>query len=511
MSEKEPQISEQMQKGIAAAKAGDKATARTYFERVVAMDKYSEKAWFWLASVVESDEERRVCLGNVVHLNPNNERARRLLEKLESEAADATKGGDAPDGVRQIDRRTLMIGGAVGGVILLALLLVLLGGGGGGSPQPTATPAAGAGAPTPTATVNLYPTFTPSPTATVVITNTPVPVPSPAGIPGRLVFGSGPRFYNEAFLPILYASTDGSGRFTVGDADTQTRGRYPVFSRDGTWIIYELGLSDGTSRVVSVDLLGENRTFLTDGAVIEVTRQNAQGTPVVRDEEIRFGTENHPSLSPNGRQLAFSGFKAGTFVPQIWVITLDPETPRATQITDNEFLNTWPIWSPDGQRLIYVTDRRAQGGVDLHIARADGTGDANLTFDGYDLIERAPDWSPDTRRVVFEGTSAENRDKGDYDAYDSDIYIIDDVDGGAAPRLLYPPAAENEGDEEAGVLAETARDMLPRFSPDGRYIAFTSNRTGNWEVYILVVDTGELFQVTHSDREIDIIGDWGTG
>ncbi|MCZ7545676.1 MAG: hypothetical protein M5R40_20120 [Anaerolineae bacterium] len=80
MSEKEPQISEQMQKGIAAAKAGDKATARTYFERVVAMDKYSEKAWFWLASVVESDEERRVCLGNVVHLNPNNERARRLLE-----------------------------------------------------------------------------------------------------------------------------------------------------------------------------------------------------------------------------------------------------------------------------------------------------------------------------------------------------------------------------------------------------------------------------------------------
>ncbi|MCZ7545674.1 MAG: hypothetical protein M5R40_20110 [Anaerolineae bacterium] len=97
---------------------------------------------------------------------------------------------------------------------------------------------------------------------------------------------------------------------------------------------------------MSVDLLGENRTFLTNGAVIEVEGQNAQGTPVVRDEEIRFGTENHPSLSPNGMQLAFSGFRAGTFVPQIWVIMLDPETPRATQITDNEFLNTWPIWSP---------------------------------------------------------------------------------------------------------------------------------------------------------------------
>ncbi|MCZ7545675.1 MAG: hypothetical protein M5R40_20115 [Anaerolineae bacterium] len=81
--------------------------------------------------------------------------------------------------MRQIDRRTLMIGGAVGGVILLALLLVLLGGGGGGggggeSPPRTTTPAAGAGAPTPTATENLYPTFTPSPTATVVITNTPI-------------------------------------------------------------------------------------------------------------------------------------------------------------------------------------------------------------------------------------------------------------------------------------------------------------------------------------------------
>ena len=93
-------------------------------------------------------------------------------------------------------------------------------------------------------------------------------------------------------------------------------------------------------------------------------------------------------------------------------------------------------------------------------------------------------------------------------------YIIDDIEAGSPPRLLFPPPEENEGDPETDTRPEDARDMAPRFSPDGRHIAFTSNRSGNWEVYILNIESGDLYQVTidtFPDIQIDIVGDWSVG
>jgi Tol biopolymer transport system component len=497
----EQTILELMQKGIAAAKAGNKKTARDLFEEVIALDKNHEKAWFWLASVVDTDEQRRVCLGNVLFLNPENERAKRLLDRLEAEAAEGKGKKKGKEGFgRQIDRRLLIGGG--GGAVVLVLLLVLLSGGGGQPPGPqtTNTPTPTNTAVTSTATRTLIPTWTPSPEPTLNITDTPPPLPSPAGLSGRLAFGSGSHFFAERFLPVIYTNADGSNPVTVGDENTRTRGRYPVFPSDGQNLIYELGFSDGSSRLTMVDLFGENRVQITDGAVQDVIGED--GT--ITQQEIRFGAENHPAWSPNRSQVAFAGALPARITHQIYVVTMGGATPLITQVTDNEFDNTWPSWSPDGQRLIYVSDRRAQGGVDLRIGAIDGSSDVNLTFNGNDLIERAPDWSPDTRRVVFEGTAVENYEAGEYDAYDSDIYIIDDVSAEEPPRLLFPPAEKNDD-------TENARDMLPRFSPDGGHVAFTSNRSGKWEIYVLEIDTGELYQVTFSDREINIIGDWGVG
>src|SRR5690606_38117347 len=78
---------ELMREGIEAARAGDKATARDRFEQVTELDENNEKAWFWLASVVESDEEKRVCLNNVLVINPDNERAQQILDRLNREKA----------------------------------------------------------------------------------------------------------------------------------------------------------------------------------------------------------------------------------------------------------------------------------------------------------------------------------------------------------------------------------------------------------------------------------------
>lgn len=73
-----------LKQGIAAAKAGKVEQARALLMQVVEQDEENEYAWLWLSAVVESDEDRRICLENVLTLNPNNTAARKGMEKLNS-------------------------------------------------------------------------------------------------------------------------------------------------------------------------------------------------------------------------------------------------------------------------------------------------------------------------------------------------------------------------------------------------------------------------------------------
>jgi hypothetical protein len=97
--EPNPQVEELLRQGIEAARSGDKASARPLLEQVVEKDQYNEKGWFWLAAVVETVDEKRVCLGNVVVINPGNQRAQRLLEQLESKSAAGAAVPSSPTSV----------------------------------------------------------------------------------------------------------------------------------------------------------------------------------------------------------------------------------------------------------------------------------------------------------------------------------------------------------------------------------------------------------------------------
>jgi hypothetical protein len=68
--------------GIQAYRGGKKAEARTLLEKAVELDQYNEQAWMWLSAVVDSPEEQRTCLENVLFINPNNENARNGLKIL---------------------------------------------------------------------------------------------------------------------------------------------------------------------------------------------------------------------------------------------------------------------------------------------------------------------------------------------------------------------------------------------------------------------------------------------
>jgi hypothetical protein len=75
-------IDEMLKKGIAAVNTGQKTEARRLLMHVVEQDECNEVAWLWLSGAVDTNKERRVCLENVLAINPNNGMAKRGLESL---------------------------------------------------------------------------------------------------------------------------------------------------------------------------------------------------------------------------------------------------------------------------------------------------------------------------------------------------------------------------------------------------------------------------------------------
>ncbi len=82
-----PQVEQWLKEGVAAAKRGDKARARDLLVQVTEVDEYNEQAWLWLSGVVESDQEREICLENVLTINPDNSFAQQGLDLLRQQSS----------------------------------------------------------------------------------------------------------------------------------------------------------------------------------------------------------------------------------------------------------------------------------------------------------------------------------------------------------------------------------------------------------------------------------------
>jgi hypothetical protein len=79
--------------GVALAQAGQRAQAYHLLLDVVELDQRNEQAWLWLSTVTDDLNDRRICLENVLTINPNHMLAR---ERLAALAANGTQGGSAP-------------------------------------------------------------------------------------------------------------------------------------------------------------------------------------------------------------------------------------------------------------------------------------------------------------------------------------------------------------------------------------------------------------------------------
>lgn len=225
-----------LEEAIQAIRMGDREEGRQMLEEILEVDENNEEVWLWLSSVVDTDEDREICLENVLALNPDNIVAQKGLEALQSgsfnvnellgdvleeedefaeEVGEKTFLDDFMAAEGEVEDEDLVFPESTGlgqqksgginvrmiilGVLVLVLLLVLAGlgaayfiflGGGGDttpveSPPAQTTPAeapGGSGTEQATAT----PTPTPGPTDTPTATATSalqLPTPRPTNTP----------------------------------------------------------------------------------------------------------------------------------------------------------------------------------------------------------------------------------------------------------------------------------------------------------------------------------------
>jgi Tol biopolymer transport system component len=129
-----------------------------------------------------------------------------------------------------------------------------------------------------------------------------------------------------------------------------------------------------------------------------------------------------------------------------------------------------PQFSPDGRRFAWTSGRAGEG-TEIWLAAADGTSPVQLTH-GPGISQGSPHWSPDGHRIAF--------DSQNEDGY-WHIWTVD-VDGGSLRRLTQDLTDEN----------------LPTWSQDGRFIYFTSERTGAQEIWRAAATGGPAERVTHN-------------
>jgi Tol biopolymer transport system component/predicted Ser/Thr protein kinase len=136
-----------------------------------------------------------------------------------------------------------------------------------------------------------------------------------------------------------------------------------------------------------------------------------------------------------------------------------------------------PDYSPDGQRIVFYSDRHGVGNI--WICDSDGSDPIQLT----DFARAAgmPRWSPTGKQVAFDSRV----ETGDYN-----IYVID-ADGGVARRVTQEASDENHA----------------AWSRDGGWIYFTSNRTGGQQIWKIPAEGSEALQVTR-DGGFDVRESW---
>ena len=156
-----------------------------------------------------------------------------------------------------------------------------------------------------------------------------------------------------------------------------------------------------------------------------------------------LGSYSQPALSPDGTRVAVIRNDQGKV--HVWV--LDVASGKETQITSGAAPHTSPVWSPDGKQIAYIANQN-----EVYRKASDGSGDGELIYKHTGPALFITDWSVDGQLCFWSGDA---------------IYAL--------------PV---EGDRKPDRAGQRSRCPWRALLPDGRYLAYSSNPSGTFAIYV---------------------------
>lgn len=262
----------------------------------------------------------------------------------------------------------------------------------------------------------------------------------------------------------------------VGDleSDVSPDGRQVAFLRNAGEMggdIYVVDRDGGPVQRVTFD----NRDIMgfcwvPDGKSFLIASRRGDG--VVKLWQIAIGSHqakqltdgtamiSFPAITPGGDRIAFTSYHN---ITSIWRAA---NTGNTVLVSDDSG-NSNPQLSPDGDRLLYRSDRT--GAFELWISDRGGHNSKRLTHFNGPMVN-SPTWSPDGKQIAFECRALGH----------SDICLISSDGCGEAKRIT----------------EWNSNEIHPSWSRDGRYVYFASNYSGRWQIYKQPIAGGPPIAIT---------------
>lgn len=217
--------------------------------------------------------------------------------------------------------------------------------------------------------------------------------------------------------------------------------RHPSFSPDGTRIAFT-SARDGNNEIYVMNANGSNPTRLT----------NATGS----DYGAMWGLVAPPP-SPGIPKVAFASQRGGS----VWqVYTMNADGSGQTPLTSGVDNNYDPVWSPDGTKIVFTSER--DGDPEIFVMKADGSSQTQLTFNN--VVDDLPAWSPDGTKIAFSQQISP-----------TSTSIVTMFANGSGQTIITPAAS--------------GLNDYAEWSPDGTKIAFTRIFTSDAQRDIYVMNS----------------------
>ncbi len=328
-------------------------------------------------------------------------------------------------------------------------------------------------------------------------------------------------------------SDGGEARRLTDAVDPPDEHWFPRWSPDGNWVVYsstrpDVGLvivsvTGGTARILTVGEFDWWASWSPDGEALVFTRGGdalwtvpAQGgDPEVLTTDTLPASE--PAWAPDGDRIAFSSDGR--------ILTIAPDGENIRQVTSGPGDHA-PSWAPSGAELFFLSER--SGSPQLWSVGADGGEPRQLT-DDEEVYPYAPRFLPGRNRLIYtEGGAIRTLDPaagtGDTIPFVARMSLRPEPYTRKRPELhepgdrvrargIYWPAPSPDGSSIAfaalgdlwlrtgGGRVERLTDGPgdagdPAWSPEGNEIAFVSDRHGDYQLYVLNLETGTRLQLT---------------